>query len=108
MNDARTGGDAEATLRAERSGRVHVVVIDRRGRRNAFDDALIERFCELVGALADSSPRAAVLASAGSESFSAGYDIRCIDPAARSGWGWSTRSSRRRECGEERSSWPRQ
>ncbi|MFO8071581.1 MAG: enoyl-CoA hydratase-related protein [Polyangia bacterium] len=83
MNDARTGRDVEATVRVERRGRVHVVMIERNGRRNAFDDAMIERFREVLGDLAGSSPRAAVLASAGQESFSAGYDIRCIDPSTQ-------------------------
>ena len=63
---------------------IPVVVLDRQRRRNAFDDAMIQQFCAALDDLARSAPRVLVLRGAGERSFSAGYDIRCIDPALES------------------------
>jgi enoyl-CoA hydratase/carnithine racemase len=70
------GGRMGETLRLERDGAVARLLIDRAAKRNAFDQAMWERFPELVdAAMADSSVRILVVTSAEPGPFCAGADI---------------------------------
>jgi len=73
-----------AALRLERDGAVARLLIDRAGKKNAFDQAMWEAFPELLAeAMADPAVRLLVLQSAAPGIFSAGADIGEFSTGAR-------------------------
>jgi len=65
---------------AESCSDIAVVRMSRPERRNAFDDAMIAEFVETLDRIGRTRPRVLVLTGEGPDSFSAGYDIGCMDP----------------------------
>ena len=59
---------------------VGVLTLDRVDKRNAFHDEMIEEFIREIDQLAQEPPRVLILRGAGDRSFSAGYDLACVDP----------------------------
>ncbi|MCK9463447.1 MAG: enoyl-CoA hydratase-related protein [Proteobacteria bacterium] len=69
------------TIRIETRGDdVFLITIDRADRRNAFDEPLLDEWVARLAEIAPRAPRAVVITGAG-DAFSAGYDVRGIDPA---------------------------
>lgn len=71
---------SEGKIRLERKGPVAVVIIDRPGRRNAFDENMFNELASVTAELKYSLPRAVILTGGGNKVFSAGFDVNPDNP----------------------------
>ncbi|MEU6644076.1 enoyl-CoA hydratase-related protein [Saccharomonospora sp. NPDC046836] len=75
------------TVRVERRGAVHVLILDRPARRNAFDGEMTEALDAALNEFEDDDSALVAVLTGGQDFFSAGTDIRAWagDPTERGG-----------------------
>jgi enoyl-CoA hydratase len=67
-------------IRLAEKNHIATITLSRPDRRNAFDDEMLTEFVQVFDDLATKNLRTVILTGAENASFSAGYDITCIDP----------------------------
>jgi len=76
----RTNPTIKGNIQLQISENVACITIIRPAKRNAFNDQLIDLFVKTVNRVNKQDIKAVILTGDGTESFSAGYDITCINP----------------------------
>ena len=71
---------AEYGIRLEKRGKIAVVVIDRPGRQNAFDELMFDSLEKTTAQLTQKPPRAVIITGQGTRAFSAGFDVNPDNP----------------------------